>query len=479
VGWYLTAETAPGEGLIVLATSTKPEGDTMTCNEIYPVRTTYAFRVEMGELVDEDHQPEPQPEIAKRSEEDAIKGTKHDPERMKSQLERLQKMPENEWVLLDNPGRNAPLRSWGSCSFDTKRGRIIYWGGGHCGYGGNDYDFYDVEENTWISSPVNPDYPERAWDKGVNPAGVSFTGAPWIRHGRKVYAYDPVTDKVVNMKTIPLTAGYESVGLQDSEPLNPDFGEGEEFTRSGYSKWVTWLFDPELAEWQLLCSGLPGLDLTVTTPQGVMAVDHSWGTLDPGNRMKGIPFEDLPKKENSVYLLDVAQERWLKLSKGEPWPQNLYEMTALVYDSRRKQLILHGGGEERTELWAFHLRRGLWRKLKAAKKNLPEGKAPVCRREAVYVPSQDAFFTCSYPPGKSEQAGVFVYRVGQNAWHRVDIPLPEDVSQRAIAGQNRALTYDSKNNLILMVLGSRSGSDVGSVAVYALRYNHGKAKIVR
>ena len=477
-GWYVTADMDPDAGLIVLATANKPEGDTMTCNEIYSVRTTYAFRVDQGDLVDEDYQSGPQQEIAKRSKEEATTGTQPDPVRKERQLKRLQGMPDNEWVLLDNPGRNAPLRSWGSCSFDTKRGWIIYWGGGHCGYGGNDYDFYDVEQNTWVSLPVFPEYPERAWDKGVNPAGVTFQGAPWIRHGRKVYAYDPVSDKVVNTKTIPLTAGYDPLLLRDWESRHIDFGEGENYTRSGYTKWVTWVFDPETSEWQLLCSGLPGLDLTVTTPRGVMAVDHDWGGLDTGNSLKGIPFEDLPQKENAVYLLNVAGKKWEKLSKGAPWPQNLYEMTALVYDSRRKQLLLHGGGEKRTELWAFSLDRGLWRKLDADTSRLPENAPPVCRREAAYIPSQDLFFTCAYPPGSHEEAGVYVYRVGQNRWFRVDIPLPEGVSQSTIAGQNRAFTYDPKNNLVLMVLGRRSGSDIGSVAVYALRYNHGKAKFL-
>jgi hypothetical protein len=383
-------------------------------------------------------------------------------------------MPDNQWVLLSDPGRSAPLRSWGSCSFDTKRGWIIYWGGGHCGYGGNDYDFYDVEENTWISRPVTPEYPERAWDKGINPAGVTFAGGPWMRHGRKVYAYDPVSDKVVNMKRVSLTAGYEPEVLSEYPPQSPDFGEGENFTRSGYSKWVTWVLDPEQADWQLLCPAAPGLDLTVTTPRGVMAVDHNWGALDPGNRMTDIPFEDLPQKENAVYLLDVRGKQWSKLSKEGPWPQNLYEMTALVFDSRRNQLILHGGGPERTQLWSFGLRQGRWQKLEPSLKG---GPPPVCRREGVYIPSQDAYFTCGYPFGDSDKGSVYVYRIGENAWYRVEIPLPEGVSQAILTGQNRALTYDPERDLVLMVLGERRGSDVGAVRVYALRYNHRSASL--
>ncbi len=62
-------------------------------------------------------------------------------------------MPVNRWVPFDEPGRAGTLRTWGSCSFDTDKGRIVYWGGGHCGYGGSDYDLYDVEQNTWIASP--------------------------------------------------------------------------------------------------------------------------------------------------------------------------------------------------------------------------------------------------------------------------------------------------------------------------------------
>ena len=53
--------------------------------------------------------------------------------------------------------------------------------------------------------------------------------------------------------------------------------------------------------------------------------------------------------ENSLYLLEVARKRWVKLTKDGPWPQNLYEMTALVYDSKRDQIILHGGGPDRDE----------------------------------------------------------------------------------------------------------------------------------
>ena len=408
--------------------------------------------------------------MLKRSLESVTQPAEPDPAFRRARLEFIKNMPENRWVLLsDQAHRVAPLRTWGSSAFDTKRGRIIYWGGGHCGYGGSDYDFYDVEGNTWHSSPKISEYPERAWDKGVNPAGITFSGAPWIRHGRKVYAYDPVSDKIINMKYIALTAGYEPECLQEYEPRSPDFGTGENFTRSGYVKWVTWSFDPETDQWEILCSGRPGLDLTVSTPSGVMAVDHNWGKVLSKDGSELTFFKGERVKENAVFLLDAAKRSWKKLTRTGPWPQNLYELTALAYDTRRDRVILHGGGAERTELWIFNLKTGLWRKM-----NPKVGGAPVCRREGFYIPSEDVFFTCGYAPGSSDDPGVYVYRVGENAWYRLEIPPPEGLEKWSVVQQNRSITYDPGHNLVLMVLGKRTG-DLADAVVYGMRYNHRKA----
>jgi len=478
-GWYVTADIVPERSLIILTAADKPESDTMECNEIYYVRTTYAFRLEKKGLVDDSVKPTRQEKMLKRSLEEATLGTQPDPARREAQIKRLSVMPENQWVLLSGPGRVAPLRTWGSCSFDTRKGRIIYWGGGHCGYGGSDYDFYDMEENTWITSPKIAEYPERAWDKGVNSAGVTFGGEPWMTHGRKIYAYDPVSDKIINMKTIVLTAGYEPALLKDYEPKSIDFsGEKENFKRSGYSKWVTWAYDPEKEIWEIVCSGLQGLELTVSTPRGVMAVNADWGSLYNKDRTDLVPFGGKMVKENAVFQLDVAGRAWKKLSRSGPWPQNLYEVQALVYDSRRGQLILHGGGPAWTELWTFSLAEGRWRNMKPRMAAPKGGSLPECRREGVYIPGEDVFFTCGYPPDKNEESGVYVYRPGENAWYKVNIPPPPGRNIESVTTQNRAITYDPKHNLVLMVLGESQG-DLDNAVVYALRYSHRKAEFVK
>jgi hypothetical protein len=471
-GWYVTADLDPRENLILLTASDQPPGQDLTCNTIYSMRTTWGFYIEKSGLIDQSVTPEPQEDMLKRPLSAATGGTEPDPVRRAAQLALLDSLPANRWVRFPEPGRAAQMRTWGACSFDTRLGRIVYWGGGHCGYGGSDYDFYEVEENTWITSPLIAEYPERAWDRGVSPAGVTFGGEPWMNHGRKIYAYDPVSAKIVNMKGISLTAGYEPPCLKDYPLLNPDFGAGEDYRRSGYSKWVTWVFDPVPGTWEMLCPASVGLELTVSTPKGVMAVDNDWGGLFNKDSSSLAVFEGKKVKENAVFLLDVAARRWNKLSGAGPWPQNLYELTALVYDSRRNQLLLHGGGPDRTELWSFSLGSGRWTKLNPQVAG--GGMPPACDREAVYIPGEDAMLTAGTPPDGSAGPGMYAYRPAENTWTRLEIAPPEGLESSSLVMQNRAFTYDPIHNVVLMVLGERSG-DLGRAVVYGLRYNHRKA----
>ena len=439
-----------------------PEDD-RNCDEQFTVRTTYYYRIDLDGLVDETAPVPPGRIQLRRALEEATRGAVPDSARERRMSEFLAAMPSNRWVRLPEPGRAAMLRTWGSCAFDTDNGRIIYWGGGHCGYGGNDYDLFDVRTNTWLSRPLIPEYPGRSWHHGINPHGVTFRGAPWIRHGRKIYAYDPVSRKLINTKGIYVTGGYEPESMAKYYPTQPE--SSDEF---GYTKWVTWTFDPETDRWDIAASGLPGLDLTVGTPRGVMAVDHNWGAVGQSDRPDMTEFQGQRVVDNSVYLLDVAAGEWKKLTLDGPWPQNLYEMTALVHDSRRDRLLLHGGGPERNELWSFAFAEGLWRKLDPAVAG--GGPAPVCMREAVYLPAADIFLTWSYQPGKEDNPAAWSYSPGSNLWRRIEMPIPPGLDANDLAGQNRSVTYDPERNLVLMVLGAEKGSNGGPVEVYALRY---------
>jgi hypothetical protein len=472
-GWYVTADIMPEAGIILLTTSTKLKGDTHRCNEIYPVRTTYTYLIKEQGLVDETAVPGQERELLKRPVKNSTEGTEPDTVRHNEQMTRIQKMADNRWVHFADPGRIAPVRTWGSCAFDTDKGRIIYWGGGHCGYGGNDYDFYNVEQNTWVTSPIRAEYPERAWDKGISPGGVTFNGNPWMTHGRKVYAYDPVSRKVINTKIVHLTGGYEPDPLKDIEPKKMRFGKNENFTTSYYVKWVTWVYHEEKQSWEIICSGLPGLDLLVQTPHGVMGVDYNWGAIDSQERPDMTTWKGEPMVDNSVYLLDVAGRNWRKITREGPWPQNLYEMTALVYDSRRDQLILHGGGPDRNELWRFPLNTGQWEKIEPDYASDTGGQPPVCNREAVYLPDDDVLFTAGTPAGEISRAGFWAYRVDENRWYRINIEPSEGRTMNDMLGQNRAWTYDPIHDILFMIL----GENAGWAMVYGMKFNFGLKRV--
>jgi hypothetical protein len=307
------------------------------------------------------------------------------------------------------------------------------------------------------------EYPERAWDLGIAAAGVTFGGVPFVRHGRKVYAYDPVSRKVINTKFIGLTAGYEPTPLKSIEPVNPDFGTGEDFKSSLYRKWVTTAFDPVSEKTEVICSGVPGLDLVITTPRGVMGVDHHWDNVAAKVKTNA---------PNSVYLLDVAGRRWNKLPNPGPWPQNLYEMTSLVYDSKRDRLILHGGGERRDELWAYRLPGEKWEKIEPSFAPSTGGRPPACYREAVYLPKYDVMLTAGQPGGTRDPA-LYAYHLGENRWHKLNLPPPPGRTAADLVGQNRAWAFDAAHDLVLMVLGQGRGN-LGTAQVYALRYDPAK-----
>lgn len=430
-GFYISADIAPEKRLLVLVTNTQTPGDRTNCNVIFPVRTTYSLRLDRlgrGTAADVKHAPMP-----KRATEASLPGKPPAP------------IPDNQWVLLDHPGRVAPSRTWGSATFDSKRGQILYWGGGHCGYEGSDTDAYDVATNTWIAEPRTPSYPERLWNHAVMLAGVTFDGEPWAEHGRRIYSYDPVQDRMIMVDPIRLTMGYEPEWLKSFPSREATAPDSIVQTPSGYSRYATLSYDLKARTWSVVGPAVEGLDTLVTTPLGVMGVPVNWRARlnAPGYQ---IPYDPRKVEDNAVYLLRGS--KWDRISAAGPSPQYLYEMTSLAFDTKRNQLILHGGGPTRRELWTFDVRTRKWANRE------PSGDAPACMREAVYLPGPDVFLTGN---------GLWEYSPPRNAWRKTAITEPP-----MRAGQNRAMVYDARRDLILLVLGG--GGNDGKASVFALKY---------
>jgi hypothetical protein len=471
IGFYLSADIAAEQRLILLATSKRRQDDRHSCNVLYPIRTTYAYYLDARKAPIEG-EPQRHVPLAKRPTSGGAGSPKAEAERRKEQAVRLRDLPINKWVALSNPGRTAPTRTWGSATFDSDRGRILYWGGGHCGYGGSDVDAYDVAGHTWISSSPAPEFPHRLWDHGVNLAGVTFQGSPWTVHGRKIYAYDPTSRRLIMVRPIQLTTAYVPEPLREYPGQPRGRVDAKVKPPSSYRKFVTWECDPDTGRWSIVSPAPVGLDTLVTTPRGVMGVNVDWPARlnDAGYHLPWSP--EQPPVDNAVYLFDAAKKTWQRLSGRQPSPQNLYELTSLAYDSRRDRLLLHGAGARRDELWAFDAQAREWRHLQPSVAAPAGAPSPACNREAVYLPKHDVMLT--YGPGGGKKIGpvLWAYEAGENAWHRILVDPPPGIEPRSAAGQNRALVYDARHDVLLLVLGA--GGDQGRTSVFALRYDHAR-----
>lgn len=471
-GFYLTADFDSARQSILLVVNTKRPGDRSSCNSIYPIRTTYQYRTDKANLfktaqkTQTTHQP-----MAKYRSRPMQPGGEN------TFTQPLGNLPLNRWVELEIPGRRAPTRTWGSATFDIRRNLIHYWGGGHCGYGGNDVDSYDVRKNTWGSSDPEPEFPGKLWDRGANLAGITFQGRPWMTHGRRSYVSDPVSGRLVMVRLVRLTTGYDPT-LLDSYPGSPHARPGAIVTTpTGYSKWTTWTFEPDDNSWELLCGTPYGMDTLVTTPHGAVGVTVS-GRRRLADSGYLLPWqESQPGDDRDVFLLDVASRTWNRVGgSSDDAPQNLYEMTSLAYDSKRDRILLHGGGAKRDQLWAFDLKSRSWRNLKPRVAGSPDAEVPVCMREAVYLPDEDALVTVGPAPEDRNALAFWICQFSgsspnRNSWCRMKVPQPNSIGG---IGQNRALVYDPHNQVMFLVLGT--GGNRGNARLLVLRYQHHQAE---
>jgi hypothetical protein len=463
-GFYISGDYAPEKKLILLVTNTRKSGDTMTCNVLYPVRTTYVFRVQKKTILAPESTVQAQGPVSKYTPRESFKKTKAAGKQPGTP--KLSQLPVNQWTELGSLNEPAPLRTWGSATLDTDRSRILYWGGGHCGYEANDVDAFDVASQAWQSLGV-AESPERLWDHGVRLAGVTFEGAPWTEHGRRIYAYDPVSRKLIMVHTIRLTTGYNPPALAGFSADRSVAADALLNPSSSYTRYTAWSLDLATGRWELLGAAPLGLDTLVTTRHGVMAVNVHWpsrlndaGYLLPYRRSQ-------PPRDTAIYLFDTSQSRWTRLDAPQPSPQNLYEMTSLAYDSKRDRVILHGGGESRDELWAFELTTRRWRNLRPKVLDAPGAAPPVCAREAAYLPNRDVLLAFARVKSNPQRLALYVYRASDNSWTQSNIPMPRRVGLGE-DNENRAMVYDAKHNLVLLVLGE--GGDTGKAAVYGMRY---------
>ena len=228
--------------------------------------------------------------------------------------ERVRRMAPNSWLSLPDtqlrqvvpdPARFPKVRgignpkaiidSWSGGALDTRRNRLLIWGGGHTNYRGNEVYAFDLESIAW----------ERLTDPGLNPAAgrqVNDEGAPIARATYNGLAYIAHADRM-----------FALGGDSADSAVTPD---------------ATWTFDLAANSWE---NRDPIGDRPPTWVGATSAYDPAtrkvwWGEgRSPANA--------------GLYSYDFDLNRWTRHT-----PDFFYYQTSAV-DTRRGRLVSAGDGK--------------------------------------------------------------------------------------------------------------------------------------
>ena len=87
-------------------------------------------------------------------------------------------------------GPGMVLAAWGGGALDTKRSRLILWGGGHADYYGNELYAFDIATLTWsrVTDPtINPVMDQEVNSDGTPNSRHTYSGLGYIAHADRFF----------------------------------------------------------------------------------------------------------------------------------------------------------------------------------------------------------------------------------------------------------------------------------------------------
>jgi hypothetical protein len=134
-------------------------------------------------------------------------------------------------------GPRSVIDAWSGGALDTKRHRLVVWGGGHMDYAGNELYAFDLNSLAWVrlTDPSDPCPRNPCPDYGRNVTSAYPDNNPVSRHTYGGLAYL-------------------------SEPFDKLFAQGGAIYPTGSPDATTWLFDFEKKTWSRMAdvTGPPG-----------------------------------------------------------------------------------------------------------------------------------------------------------------------------------------------------------------------------
>jgi hypothetical protein len=328
----------------------------------------------------------------------------------------LDSLPVNQFVDAKPPGMLIS-KTWSTAVIDTDRSEVIYVGGGHSGYSGNDFARYGIANNRW-SLDFPPHFPPFLESTNAGIFGWSYGMIPFSQHTYLWYCYDPQSKTVVYLARPSL---FDGLDIQLSD--DPDEAFEYEAKKHGYASWI---YDSATKKMRKPSFGRPFANpwhlSLVGTPRGVYAMCNNTlyhGAVD-GN---------------------TGRIQWKLIDPDFPQPRHEiryhYEFQPVLHDTRRNRLIQLKGDNTRVDVFARPLALdGKWKLVDT------DGSAAI-GREAVYVTRHDTVLWLG-------DKQLFAFDCKENRMAELDVELPSGRYTHECA-----MVYDPKHDVCIALIPSR------------------------
>ncbi len=345
---------------------------------------------------------------------------------------RLKELPVNTVVDAEYPG-HLISKTWSSATMDTDRGIVVYIGGGHSGYTGNDCALYDVGANRWAFD-APPSFFPFLRNYNASLYGWDYQMRATSQHTYRWYCYDPVSKLVAYCARPAGPHNGFSVLLEEDESKAFAYDE----KKHGY--W-TFLYDPVANKRFPPLFGRPFRNswalALVGTPQGVFAKNGAELYHGKAAAAEG-----------------KASIEWTLLDKGGPPGDG--EFQPLIYDSKRGRLLFVAAKKDQPlKVWEHSLAAGEWKELPLKRSTTK------ISREIVYDARSDSLLALA-------PETLLAMDFESLAWRELDVAVP-----KGLFGTECAMVYDPMHEVSVLLIPI---SFSGKMQVGLFRYDPRTAK---
>lgn len=190
-------------------------------------------------------------------------------------------------IAVDYPSYSNPaaiVKAWSSTAWDSTRGDLLLWGGGHANYAGNEMYVWNAQSGEWARGSVSSRV-----DKSTTNNYVVDNAAPQSAHTYDNNLYLPVNDMF-------LTFGGAA------------FQSGDNFALSDGSRAGPWLWDPNKADPNKV-GGTTGSGYDPNSIGGNMWTNRqgSWSGTEPGGYINSTTAYRTENGKDVVYVTSDPQ----------------------------------------------------------------------------------------------------------------------------------------------------------------------------